>query len=126
VKHAQSRTPAAWVAAAALATALAPCLASAQTRPTQPKPITREWNCTNGRTVLVNYHPKKIAEPAWLTYLGNRIEVTRKRVASGIAAESADGKVNWHEKGNSAELEFAGLLDQPLHCESKAPNKPGK
>jgi membrane-bound inhibitor of C-type lysozyme len=106
--------------AAMLAAALMPGLAGAQSKPAQPKPITREWNCTNGRTVLVNYHPKRIAEPAWLTYLGNRIEVTRKRVASGIAAASADGKVNWHEKGNEAVLEFAGLLDEPLHCEAKA------
>ena len=103
-----------------VAAALTPVLICAQTKPAQPKPITREWNCTNGRVVLVNYHPRRMNEPAWLTYLGNRIEVARKRVASGIAAESADGKVNWHEKGNAAELEFAGLLDEPLHCEAKA------
>ncbi|HUL63904.1 MAG TPA: hypothetical protein VLW55_04750 [Burkholderiaceae bacterium] len=94
--------------------------ARAQTKPQQPKPITREWTCTNGRIVSVNYHPKRIVEPAWITYLGNRVEVTRKKVASGIAATSADGKVNWHEKGNSAQLEFAGLLDEPLSCEAKA------
>jgi hypothetical protein len=94
--------------------------AHAQTKLPQQKPITREWTCDNGRIVLVNYHPRRIREPAWLTYLGNRVEVTRKRVDSGLAATSADGKVNWHEKGNSAELEFAGLLDQPLHCEAKA------
>jgi hypothetical protein len=102
-----------------LLAALAPGLAFAQTKPAQPKPITREWNCTNGRVVQVNYHPRRMYEPAWLTYLGNRIEVSRKKVASGIAATSADGKVNWHEQGNSAELEFAGLLDAPLHCEAK-------
>jgi hypothetical protein len=84
------------------------------------KPITREWHCDNGRIVLVNYHPRRIREPAWLTYLGNRIEVSRKRVDKGIAATSGDGKVNWHEQGNSAELEFAGLLDQALHCEASA------
>ena len=92
---------------------------AAQAQPQKPKPITREWNCDNGRIVLVNYHPRRIREPAWLTYLGNRVEVARKRVDSGIAAASADGKVNWHETGNSAELEFQGLLDQPLHCEAK-------
>ncbi|HTT10826.1 MAG TPA: MliC family protein [Burkholderiaceae bacterium] len=119
MKHGRAQRPA--LGAVIVVAALVPGLVLAQTRPAQPKPITREWNCTNGRTVLVNYHPKKIAEPAWLTYLGNRVEVTRKRVASGIAAESADGKVNWHEKGNEALLEFAGLLDEPLHCEAKAP-----
>ena len=104
-----------------------PCSDSyAQTRLPQPKPITREWICDNGRTVSVNYHPRRINEPAWLTYLGNRIEVARTRVDAGIVATSADGKVNWHEKGKSADLEFAGLLDQPLHCELKTPNKPGK
>ena len=97
-----------------------------QTKLPQPKPITREWICDNGRTVSVNYHPRRLNEPAWLTYLGNRIEVARTRVNAGIFATSADGKVNWHEKGNSAELEFAGLLDQPLHCELKTLNKPGK
>jgi hypothetical protein len=111
-----------WLAAAAVAAALAPSAPlDAQTKLPQSKPITREWTCDNGRIVLVNYHPRRIAEPAWLTYLGNRVEVTRKRVASGIAASSADGKVNWHETGNSAELEFEGLLDQPLHCETKSP-----
>ena len=117
---------AAWLVGAALAAAAPGALLHAETKPPpQPKPITREWNCDNGRVVLVNYHPRRIAEPAWLTYLGNRIEVTRKRVASGIAATSADGKVNWHEKGDSALLEFAGLLDEPLRCESKS-SKSGK
>jgi hypothetical protein len=97
----------------------------AQSKQPQPRPITREWTCQNGRIVLVNYHPRRIREPAWLTYLGNRIEVTRKRVDTGIAAMSADGKVNWHERGNSAQLEFAGLLDQPLQCEAKS-GKPAK
>ena len=105
---------------------LAATAADAQTPPPQPKPITREWICDNGRIVLVNYHPRRIREPAWLTYLGNRIEVARARVDAGISATSADGKVNWHEKGNSAELEFAGLLDAPLHCESKAAQKSAK
>ena len=107
-----------FVGAALLAAGLSG--AQAQTKPQQPKPITREWTCTNGRVVSVNYHPKNIVEPAWITYLGNRVEVTRKKVASGIAATSADGKLNWHEKGNSATLEYAGLLDEPLSCEAKA------
>ncbi len=114
--------PLAFALIAALAVA-ASVAAQAQTR--KPKPITREWTCDNGRIVLVNYHPRRIREPAWLTYLGNRIEVARKRVDKGIAAASADGKVNWHETGNSAELEFQGLLDQPLHCEAK-PEASGK
>jgi len=116
-----------WLIVPIVLAAALPCGDScAQTRLPQQKPITREWVCDNGRTVSVNYHPRRINEPAWLTYLGNRIEVARTRVDAGIVATSADGKVNWHEKGNSAELEFAGLLDQPLHCELKTLNKPGK
>jgi len=121
VREVQSRAKLLRLAGTALvAGGLSCALVQAQTKPQQPKPITREWNCTNGRVVSVNYHPKKIVEPAWITYLGNRVEVTRKKVASGIAATSADGKVNWYEKGNSAQLEFAGLLDEPLTCEAKA------
>jgi hypothetical protein len=101
---------------AALAAAVPVDVSRAQAK---PRPITREWHCENGRIVLVNYHPRRIREPAWLTYLGNRVEVSRKRVERGIAAASADGKVNWHETGNSAVLEFQGLLEQPLHCEAK-------
>jgi len=86
----------------------------------QPRPIIREWTCENGRTVQVNYHPRRIREPAWLTYLGNRVEIVRKRVDAGIAASSADGRVSWHETGSEAKLEFVGLLDRPLHCESKS------
>jgi len=108
------------IAAAIILTLVPGALPHAETKQPQPKPITREWNCTNGRTVLINYHPRRIGEPAWLTYLGNRIEVTRKKVASGIAATSNDGKVNWHEQGNAAQLEFEGLLDQPLQCEAKS------
>lgn len=125
MKHSRLRTPRRVIVAFVIAV-LPGALPFAQNKPpAQPKPITREWTCENGRIVLVNYHPRRIREPAWLTYLGNRIEVTRKRVDAGIAASSADGKVSWHERGSAAQLEFAGLLDQPLQCESK-PKPSGK
>ncbi len=108
------------IALLAVACALASAARAAEP-PKKNKPITREWTCDNGRVVLVNYHPIRIREPAWLTYLGNRVEVQRKRVDKGFAATTADGKVNWYENGNSAELEYQGLLDAPLHCEAKAP-----
>lgn len=107
----------AWLVLALLAAL--PAATQAQTPRPQSRPITREWNCENGRVVLVNYHPRRIREPAWLTYLGNRVEVARARVDSGIAAASADNKVRWHETGDRANLEYDGLLDKPLHCESK-------
>ncbi len=111
------------VVAAAALTAATACLA--QSRPAKPKPITREWQCDNGRVVRVNYHPRRIREPAWLTYLGNRVEIARVRVDKSIVATSADGRIHWRESGESATLEYAGLLDAPLACIPK-PNTPAK
>jgi hypothetical protein len=112
------------VAAALLAVAGG---APAQSAPPRQKPITRHWECDNGRTVTINYHPYRIREPAWLTYLGNRREVSRKRVNRGIAATTADGKVSWHETGDAATLEYAGLLDKPISCSLKPkPTNPKK
>lgn len=104
------------VALAALAcAALAAAQTSfAQSNPAKPRPITREWRCENGRVVLVNYHPRRIREPAWLTYLGNRVEIARVRVDKSIVATSADGRIHWRESGAAATLEYAGLLDAPL------------
>ncbi len=110
------------VAVAALGAAQ-PCLA--QSTPAKPKPITREWQCDNGRVVRVNYHPRRIREPAWLTYLGNRVEIARVRVGRDIVANSADGRIRWRESGDAATLEYAGLLDAPLACIPK-PNTPAK
>ncbi len=95
--------------------------ALAQSAGKKNKPITKQWECDNGRVVTINYHPYRIREPAWLTYLGNRHEVRRKRVDQGIAASSADGKVQWH--GNNAMLQYAGLLDAPVACSLKAAAK---
>ena len=75
-----NRAPFAAIVLAALATA-APVdalLAQAKSRP-----ITREWQCDNGRIVLVNYHPRRIREPAWLTYLGNYNGKVRFTVDAG-------------------------------------------
>lgn len=97
----------------------------AQSRPAKPRPITREWQCDNGRIVLVNYHPRRIREPAWLTYLGNRVEIARVRVDKSIVATSTDGRIHWRESGHTATLEYAGLLDAPLACVPK-PKNPAK
>ncbi|GIL04428.1 hypothetical protein FBR04_05245 [Betaproteobacteria bacterium PRO7] len=114
----------------ALAALVCAALAAAQTsfaqsRPAKPRPITREWQCENGRVVLVNYHPRRIREPAWLTYLGNRVEIARVRVGRDIVAASADGKIHWNESADRATLEYAGLLDAPLACVPK-PKNPAK
>jgi hypothetical protein len=97
--------------------------ALAQSAGKKNTPITRQWECANGRVVTINYHPFRIKEPAWLTYFGNRHEVSRKRVDQGIAASSADGKVQWHEIGSNAMLQYAGLLEQPISCSLKASAK---
>jgi hypothetical protein len=107
---------------AALATAAD---AFAQSKPAKPRPITREWQCENGRVVLVNYHPRRIREPAWLTYLGNRVEIARVRVGRDIVATSADGRIHWNESAGRATLEYVGLLDAPLACVPK-PKNPAK
>jgi hypothetical protein len=99
--------------------------AFAQSGPGKPRPITREWQCENGRVVLVNYHPRRIREPAWLTYLGNRIEISRVRVGRDIVATSADGRIRWNESADRATLEYVGLLDAPLACTPK-PKTPAK
>ncbi|GAB4465773.1 MAG: hypothetical protein OHK0044_04860 [Burkholderiaceae bacterium] len=117
-----SRRTAAALACVALAAAQA-CFA--QSTPTKPRPITREWQCANGRVVLVNYHPRRIREPAWLTYLGNRVQIARVRVGADIVATSGDGKIHWRESADGATLEFSGLLDAPLACVPK-PKNPAK
>ncbi|MCX8005112.1 MAG: MliC family protein [Burkholderiaceae bacterium] len=99
--------------------ALSAAAAAADTRLGKDRPITREWRCDNGRVVLINYHPRRPQEDAWLTYLGNRVPVTRQAAGAGIAYVSADGRVRWFEKGDEGTLEFGGLLDAPLPCQRR-------
>lgn len=110
------------VAALAVAALAAAQPSFAQGKPAKPRPITREWQCDNGRVVLVNYHPRRMREPAWLTYLGNRVEIARVRVDRSIVATSADGRIHWTENADRATLEYAGLLDAPLACTPKPKN----
>lgn len=81
------------------------------------RPLTTTWLCENERSVLLNFHPRRPAEEAWLTYAGTRVAVGRSRSASGVSFASADGKVQWHEKGDEAMLlKFDELLAEPLRC----------
>jgi hypothetical protein len=84
-------------------------------------PLTSTWLCENERSVLLNAHPRRPAEEAWLTYAGTRVAVTRKGRAGGIEFASADGKVRWQEKGNEATLQFDGLLREPVICRRQDP-----
>jgi membrane-bound inhibitor of C-type lysozyme len=78
--------------------------------------FTTEWTCDNGRTVLVNAHPRRPREVAHVTYLGNRVAVKPKGPASEGRHVSEDGKVVWQWKGNEGLLSFEGLLAEPVTC----------
>lgn len=81
------------------------------------RPLTSTWMCENERSVLLNFHPRRPSEEAWLTYAGTRVAVERTRSASGVSFASADGKVQWHEKGDEAMLlKFEELVTEPLRC----------
>ena len=54
--------------------------------------------------------------PAWITYLGNRVEVLRKRAPDGNTFASKDGKVSWTEGDGVGTLQYEGLLDAPVAC----------
>jgi membrane-bound inhibitor of C-type lysozyme len=113
-------------AARVLRALLTPVLLAASTacvaQPPEPaavgrdRPLTSTWLCENERSVLLNAHPRRQHEEAWLTYGGTRVAIARTRSASGVSFASGDGKVQWHEKGDEATLQFAGLLDAPLLC----------
>ncbi len=96
--------------------------ASGQAQPPEPaavgrdRPLTSTWLCANERSVLLNAHPRRRMEEAWLTYAGTRVSVERLRSASGTSFASRDGKVKWHEQGDEATLEFGELLAEPLAC----------
>jgi hypothetical protein len=89
--------------------------AQATTTPKQ-RPLTENWTCENDRVVAINYHPRKERVPAWITYLGNRVEVSRKRGPEGNTYVSKDGKVSWEEDASIGTLHYEGLLDTPVAC----------
>jgi len=98
-----------------LAALAATTRAEAATPPKQ-RPLTEHWSCENGRTVDINFHPRRERVPAWITYLGNRVEVRRKRAADGNTFESKDGKVSWTEDNGVGTLQYEGLLEPPVAC----------
>lgn len=100
--------------------------------------FTSEWQCDNGRSLLVNAHPARPREDAWLTYAGQRIEVSLQPVSlqpvspqPGTKDEaqrfaSNDGKVVWARQKNSSMLQFKGVLEQPVACTLKSTTQSGK
>jgi hypothetical protein len=108
-------SPTAWLLLAAF-------VGGAAARPPEPasvgrdRPLTSSWLCENERSVLINAHPRRRAEEAWLTYAGTRVAVLRAPADSGVAFRSHDGKVRWHENGDEARLQFDGLLAEPIIC----------
>ena len=85
------------------------------------RPLTSTWLCENERNVLVNAHPRRPGEEAWLTYAGTRVAIERVRRASDVAYASADEKVKWVERGNEAMLAFDDLLNRPILCRRQEP-----
>ncbi len=86
------------------------------------RPLTSSWLCENERSVLLNAHPRRPAEEAWLTYAGTRVAVARERKAPGVTYGSADNRVRWTERGSEAELAFEGLLERPVLCRRQDPS----
>jgi hypothetical protein len=80
------------------------------------RPLTSTWLCENERSVLLNTHPRRPSEEAWLTYGGTRVAVERVRHTSEVAYVGAGDRVKWIEQGNEAMLTFEGLLDRPIVC----------
>ena len=107
-----------FVRAAIVFVALAAALPSAAA-PRQ-RALTEHWTCENDRVVDINYHPRRERVPAWITYLGNRVEVQRKRAPDGNTFTSKDGKVSWTEDDGVGTLQYEGLLDAPVACRRSA------
>jgi membrane-bound inhibitor of C-type lysozyme len=87
----------------------------------EDRPLTTRWRCENDAEVLVNAHPRRRIDEAWVTYAGQRTATRRCKTGSGVRFESADRKLSWWEKGDEATLEIAELLDRPLLCRRQAP-----
>ena len=104
--------------AIALSAVLLPAADASNTSPTRT--FTTEWMCDNGRLLRINVNPRETSGPAWLTYLGERVEMSGKPAASGVRYESEDGKVSWHSKGNEGQLTFDALLSEPITCKLKS------
>ena len=109
--------------------ALLLCVALAATPPagaaSKQRALTENWTCENNRVVDINYHPRRERVPAWITYLGNRVEVQRKRLPDGNTFASKDGKVSWTEDDGVGTLTFEGLLDAPVACRKSTKPREG-
>jgi hypothetical protein len=90
--------------------------------------FTSEWQCEKGRTLLINAHPVRPREEAWLTYAGKRVEVLLQAMAKDAPQRfaSKDGKVVWARLNDTSMLQFAGLTEQPLACSLKSTTQPKK
>ena len=104
--------------AIALSAALLATADASNTAPTRT--FTTEWICDNGRLLRFNGNPREPSGPAWLTYLGERVEMSGKPAASGVRYESEDGKITWHSKGSEGQLTFETLLSEPMTCKLKS------
>jgi len=100
--------------------------ASAQnTRPTRA--FTTEFTCDNGRTLLINAHPRRPREVTHLTYVGNRVEMRLEGTVAEGRYVGRDGKVEWvwsTIRRTEGRLRFDGLPDTPVTCVRTEPETP--
>jgi hypothetical protein len=102
--------------------ALAAGAAAQNTRPTRA--FTTEFACDNGRTLLVNAHPRRPREVTHITYLGNRVEMKLLGPLAEGRYVGRDGQVEWlwsPSNRQEGRLRFDGMPDTPVTCIRKQP-----
>jgi hypothetical protein len=103
--------------------------AAQNTRPTRA--FTSEFACDNGRTLLVNAHPRRPREVTHITYLGNRVEMKLQGPLAEGRYVGRGGQVEWlwsPSNRQEGRLRFDGMPDTPVTCIRKEPEptKPTK
>jgi hypothetical protein len=100
-----------------------PNSANAQnTRPTRA--FTSEFVCDNGRTLLVNAHPRRPREVTHITYLGNRVEMKLEGPVADGRYVGRNGQVEWlwsPSNRQEGRLRFDDMTGTPVTCVRKEP-----
>jgi hypothetical protein len=87
------------------------------TKPTRA--FTTEFACDNGRTLLVNAHPRRPREVTHITYIGNRVEMKLQGPLAEGRYVGRNGEVEWlwsPSKRQEGRLRFEGMPDTPVTC----------
>ncbi len=109
----------------AITALLVACAAGAQPSNTKPtRAFTSEWTCDNGRSLLVNAHPRRPREVTHITYIGNRVEMKLDGPVADGRYVGRSGQVEWlwsRSNPNEGRLRFDGMPDTPVTCIRKEP-----